>query len=370
MPNARPHTKPRIALVLGGGGLKGFAHIGVLRALEERGIAPAVVAGSSIGALIGAAYTTGMSVDELTQRAVGLRRRDLFRINHVGMLLERMRSPSVYLEEPLRTLVQSVVKRVRFDEVATPLYVNTVDVARGTQVVWGLPGHRDVFVDDAVYASCALPVFFPPGRVDGRFCIDGGTVDNLPVSLVANEADAIVAVDVGNADVTRDDAVPANGFTSISMRAATIMMHALQEVSLTQWSGPPMILVRPKVGQVGWFRFDATQDLIDAGYSAATEALRDLDKCFDWPGRIFPRRLVQLTVDRAKCNGCGLCVATAPTTMALDLQGRAFPRSEVVDWSPADGDFVRQCPTGALEAKHIDPALEAKQSDPALEKAS
>ena len=87
----------RIALVLGGGGLKGFAHIGVLRALEERGIVPDVYAGTSIGALIAGAYLSGTQVDELATRAEALRKRDLFRINHFGMLLERMRSPSIYL---------------------------------------------------------------------------------------------------------------------------------------------------------------------------------------------------------------------------------------------------------------------------------
>ena len=97
----------RIALVLGGGGLKGFAHIGVLRALEERGIVPDVYAGTSIGALISAAYLSGSPVEELEERALALRRKHLFRINHFGMLLERMRSPSIYLEEPLRELVEA-----------------------------------------------------------------------------------------------------------------------------------------------------------------------------------------------------------------------------------------------------------------------
>ena len=357
MPNARLHRNTRIALVLGGGGLKGFAHLGVLRALDEAGIVPTVHAGCSIGALIAAARVCGMSVAEITARAIRLRRRDLFRLNHVGMLLERMRSPSIYLEEPLRTLVRSVVPHVRFDEIDSPLYVNTVDVQRGTQVVWGLPGHRDVYVDDAVYASCALPVFFPPGRVDGRYCIDGGTIDNLPVSVVAREADVIVAVDVGSSDVGRDEEAGANGFASLSMRAATVMMHALQSIPLTQWSGPPMLLIRPKLGNSSWFRFDSTAEAIELGYQAAVEALRDLDNCVASPGQIYPRKLVELRVDQAKCNGCGLCVAAAPKVMGLDLQGRAFPRAPLVDWSPADGEFVRHCPTGALEAECVDPAL-------------
>src|SRR3954451_1950584 len=99
----------RIALVLGGGGMKGFAHIGVLRALEEAGVRPTCYAGTSIGALIAAAYVGGMSLDEMERRALSLRRRDLFRINHVGMLLERMRSPSIYLEEPLRALCSNAI---------------------------------------------------------------------------------------------------------------------------------------------------------------------------------------------------------------------------------------------------------------------
>ena len=103
----------RIALVLGGGGLKGFAHIGVLRALEERGIVPDVYAGTSIGALIAAAYLGGGVIDDLQTRAESLRKRDLFRINHIGMLLERMRSPSIYLEEPLRTLCAGAIPDVR-----------------------------------------------------------------------------------------------------------------------------------------------------------------------------------------------------------------------------------------------------------------
>src|SRR5919205_1402572 len=99
----------RVALVLGGGGMKGFAHIGVLRALEERGIKPSVYAGTSIGALIAAATVGRMPVEEMARRAESLRRRDLFRINHFGMLLDRMKSRSIYLEEPLRELCTAIV---------------------------------------------------------------------------------------------------------------------------------------------------------------------------------------------------------------------------------------------------------------------
>jgi NTE family protein len=343
----------RIALVLGGGGLKGFAHIGVLRALQELGIAPATYAGTSIGALIGAAAVGGMSVDEMARRAMALQRRDLFRLNHFGMLKARIRASSFYMEEPLRALCSSVCPPGTFDRLGTRLLVNTVDVEHGVQIVWGRPGLTNVSIADAVYASCALPGYFPPGRVNGRICIDGGTVDNLPVNIAALGMDAVIAVDVGNADLTPASDVLNEGFSAIFMRAASIMMHALQQPPLERWPGPPMILVRPRVGHVGWFSFSQTEELIREGYRATREALQNLDAVLEAPGGVFPRRLVRVQVDRERCTGCGVCVALAPQLMALDSRGRAYTLTQTVEWSPADGDFVRQCPTGAL---HVKPA--------------
>src|SRR3984957_18703790 len=115
----------RIALVLGGGGLKGFAHIGLLRALQERGIRPALLAGTSIGALIAAAYASGMSVDEMERRALALTKRDLFRIDRLHMVTKRMLSPSLYLAGPLDALVRDIVPDVTFRELEIPLLVNT-----------------------------------------------------------------------------------------------------------------------------------------------------------------------------------------------------------------------------------------------------
>src|SRR5215212_3507679 len=135
--------------------------------------------------MVAAATVAGMSPDELARRAESLRRRDLFRINHFGMLMDRMKSQSIYLEEPLRALTNSIVPGGTFEELETPLLVNTVDLERGTQIVWGLPGLRDVSVRDAVYASCSLPGFFPPGKVDGRMCVDGGVIDNNPAHIAA-----------------------------------------------------------------------------------------------------------------------------------------------------------------------------------------
>jgi NTE family protein len=344
----------KIALVLGGGGLKGFAHIGVFRALKELGIEPTVVAGTSIGALIGAAYARGMSIPEMADRARGLKRRDLFRLNRMGMLLERQHSPAIYLEEPLRNIAKSIASEKRFDQLKRTLLVNTVDIKRGTQVVWGLPGLRDVSVADAVYASCALPGFYPPGDVAGRLCVDGGVLDNLPVSIAGRGMDAVIAVDTGSSDLEPENDIATAGFASIYVRAATTMMHALQLAPFAAWTRPPMILIRPKVNHIGWFSFSHTDELLEAGYTAAMEACKHYEECITWGIGVFPRRAMQITVDREKCIGCTLCTALAPDVMAMDSHQKAYPLTPVVEWSPADGDFVHHCPTLAIEATRLE----------------
>jgi NTE family protein len=347
-------SRSRVALVLGGGGLKGFAHIGVFRALRELGIEPTVVAGTSIGALIGAAYVRGMPPTEMADRARGLKRRDLFRLNRMGMLLERQHSPAIYLEEPLRQVVESVVTPIRFDELKKTLLVNTVDLERGSQVVWGLPGLRDVSVVDAVYASCALPGFYPPGTIGGRLCVDGGVIDNLPVSIAGLGMDAVIAVDTGSSDLEPEHDIATAGFASIYMRAASTMMHALQLAPFATWTRPPMILIRPKVSHIGWFSFTRTDELLEAGYVAAMEALSHYEECLQWGTGVFPRRPMQITVDPVKCIGCTLCVALAPDLMAMNENRKAYPITPIVEWSPADGDFVHHCPTYAIEATRLE----------------
>jgi NTE family protein len=330
-----------------------MAHVGALKAIREAGITPRLYAGSSIGAMIAAAAASGRSVDELTERALKFRRRDLFRINHVGMLMDRMLSRSIYLEAPLRTLCEDLVAEGTFEDLDTPLLVTAVDIERGIPLVYGRPGFRDVRVRDAVYASCALPGFFPPGVVGERVCIDGGTTDNLPVSIAAMGMDALIAVDVGIADVPLATGIAEQGFASIFMRAATMMMHEQQQATLDHWTSPPLLLVRPKVSHIGWFSFSHVEELLQMGYDATKAALVHLDTMLAAPGGIFPRTGMEIVVDRAKCTGCALCVARAPGLMALDAQRKAYALVRVHEFSPADGSVANCCPTEAISVQPV-----------------
>jgi NTE family protein len=270
------------------------------------------------------------------------------------MLLERMRSPSIYLEEPLRELCNSAIPDITFEQLPKRLLVNTVDLDRGARVVWGLPGLENVAVRDAVYASCALPGFFPPGRVGERTCIDGGVVDNLPVSVASHFADLIIAVDVGSSDAGQAAEAAGQGFATIYMRAATMMMHALQQFPLERWHGPPMVLIRPRLDDANWLSFTDTAASIAEGYRSASRALERFESYWEHPNSVFPRRRVQIDVDLDKCTGCGTCVALAPSVMGIDGSAKAFARTRIVEWSPADGGFVHECPTRAITATSID----------------
>jgi NTE family protein len=303
--------------------------------------------------MVAAAYVGGASTDVLAQKAEALRRRDLFRLNHFGMLLDRMRSPSIYLEEPLRELCEGAIPDVTFEQLPKRLLVNTVDLDRGARVVWGLDGLRQVPVRDAVYASCALPGFFPPGRVADRTCIDGGVVDNLPVTVASHFADLVIAVDVGSSEAGRPSDKN-QGFAHVYMRAATMMMHALQHLPLERWHGPPMVLIRPRLNDANWLSFTDTAASIAEGYRAATRALERFESYWDNPNCVFPRRRVRIDVDLDTCTGCGTCVALAPAVMGMDGSGKAFARTSIVEWSPADGGFVHECPTNAIAAVNID----------------
>src|SRR5437867_5906412 len=112
----RVNNETRFTLVLGGGGMKGVAHIGVLQALTEHGLVPTQIVGSSVGALVGAAWSAGRSIAELREVAIALRRKDVFVVAHADMAFKRMRSPALFRREPLDLLIHRLVGNATFQD--------------------------------------------------------------------------------------------------------------------------------------------------------------------------------------------------------------------------------------------------------------
>jgi len=343
----------RFALVLGGGGMKGLAHVGALRALAERAWVPEVIVGTSIGSLVGAAWAADFTLAEIEEIARSLRRQDVFTVARRAMAAKRLRAPGIYKTEPLEALLRGLLGETTFRELSRRLIVASVDLNSGSVLYWGLPGLEDVPVAEAVLASCALPGFFAPREIRHHFLVDGALVDNLPVALAAAQGvDGVVAVDVGSSSVLRAE-VQEDGFAAVFARATEIIFQQMLETRLAHWTRPPMLLVQPRVEHVPMLTFLNTRELIDEGYRATAAALDQAgDEVRRADGGVFPRRLVELRVDRERCIGCGVCVVLAPAgTFKLDGAGKAVgPRGPQV-WSPVGGDFLRHCPTYAITAR-------------------
>ena len=148
--------------MLGGGALKGLAHIGVWRALGEAGVQVAGIVGTSIGALVGALAAAGAHWKDMRTLARTLQRTDIVRVNRRAVLVNGVRQTSVLRGDTLRDYLQGILPASGWDAMRLPLLVNAVDLATGRTEWFGAGARTDVSLLDAVYASAALPVLYPP----------------------------------------------------------------------------------------------------------------------------------------------------------------------------------------------------------------
>jgi NTE family protein len=179
------HKPKRLGLALGGGAVRGAAHIGVLQVLEREGIVPDVVVGTSVGAAVGAAYAAGVATDEISRLFHSVRWRRLARLTWRNRL-------SLLDTEPLEALIQTSIGISAFEQLPRPFAAVACDLLTGERIVLQTgPLAR------AVCASAAIPGLIPPVELGDWLLIDGGVMDNLPVD-VARElgADYVIAVDL------------------------------------------------------------------------------------------------------------------------------------------------------------------------------
>jgi NTE family protein len=261
-------------VVLGGGGLKGLAHIGAWKALSEAGIRPAGIVGTSIGALIGALGASSMDHEDGRRLALRLRRRDIVRVNRRAIWINGIRQESVFRGDALRDYFESLLPVEGWDAIEIDLLINAVDLADGSTEWFGTGERMDVSLLDAVYASAALPVYYPPLRAQGRLLVDGGTTHPLPVEkAVAVGAARIIAIDVGSGRTHDADEALDQGLLGVHSRVFSIGTYRERQRMLESYAGPPMLYVRPRLEGYGTFGFDHAEYFLDEGYRAMKVAL-------------------------------------------------------------------------------------------------
>ncbi|AUL99462.1 patatin [Rhodocyclaceae bacterium] len=286
----RNESRPMIGVALGGGAARGWAHLGVLAALEEEGVRPDVIAGCSIGALVGAAYASG-KLAELTQWAESLDWQKVVSMLDIGLKGGLIRGDKV---------VQYCARHFMatdFQRLSMPFACVATELDSGREV-WLRQGE----VADAVRASIALPGLIAPVMRNGRILVDGGLVNPVPVSLCrAMGADLVVAVDVGTDLVGRmrrrmsqHDLSPDSwGQRLLSMvglgngdddsdtpslpSLATILTASINimqmRIARSRLAGEPAdVLITPRVAQLRIMDFDHAAEAIAEGRAAVERA--------------------------------------------------------------------------------------------------
>jgi len=264
----------RVVCVLSGGGAKGAAHVGAVKAMTEHGIAPSHFVGTSMGAVVGAMFASGLSYEAAVPRLTALSRNDVAQLAP-GALLGPL-GRSILKEQPLRDTIARLVPAQRFDDLVIPLTVTTVDVATSELVLLGAGGRWDFPLHDALYASSALSVYYPPAMIGGRAYADGGLRAVLPLDAAAAlNPDLVVAVYTGPQAVEVQHGRPRRyGLLAAHDTAMRIMMAVQAEDAIARWNPRvPLVVIRPAVGAQATFRVGDALKFVEEGYRAASRAL-------------------------------------------------------------------------------------------------
>ena len=280
--------RPKIGLALGGGGARGFAHLGVLIALEEHGIPVDVIAGTSMGAAMGAAKALGMDLGKLAQLLSCLDLNELLQVSENTMrevqraiargMVEYVRGTNWRNETTPENLARMyeffslLTAKKNFSDVETPFAVVAADVESGERVVL-----REGKLYQAVTASAAVPGIFAPVDHAGRYLIDGGVVEKVPAE-VANDmgADTVIAVDTGaqlepRVDSSFDVLFQCQRITSLNLTALQLE-HARNRLN------GRLVLLQPDVASITLFAFDRLPEAVQAGRQEALAHMAEIKR--------------------------------------------------------------------------------------------
>lgn len=290
-PQQRP-PRPRVALVLGGGGSRGIAHIGVLEVLKEAGVPIDLIVGTSMGAIVGAMYAAGHDSQTMAERMERLSGLNLLNIN---VFSQRAR------QQRVREELNQGLRGLSFHDLSIPLVATAVDMVSGAEVILS-----EGNLVQALLASSAVPGVFPPVKINGMELADGGVIDSVATHVAfqfnpqivlavdvyppldqdnpwTDPLSAIIGMNIPLVSGTLPWATSPNPVSSL-WRAVRVMTWHLHEERLK--ANPPHVLLRPPVGETGSLDFSDTQAPYFAGIQEAQQHLGEILALVD---RLSPR---------------------------------------------------------------------------------
>ncbi|HLQ37984.1 MAG TPA: patatin-like phospholipase family protein [Planctomycetota bacterium] len=353
----------RTVLVLGGGGMRGYCHIGVIRAIERLGLQIDEVVGTSMGAVMGALYATRLDSRRIEEVAGEITIKDYFKLNVLKFLVKGYRHASVYKGKTFHQFLQRWLPQLHFADLPRPFFCNALSLTTGASRFFGLPGADQVPVADAVYASSCLPAIFEPIAIGGDHYIDGGMTETLALRLAqARKADLIIGVDLSHRDMQARVPYRAS-LPHILFQTYEVMGLALNEHNLHRYADDKTVVIKPKVSHVGLLDMPDVNEIVRLGEREALEVLttHPLTRYLCDPKVVAeedrnvsaPRDHVQLDVDMNACIHCGICAATCATHGYA-----AVPIGDVVRKlhnyeCTRDLACERNCPTGAIRLRNL-----------------
>lgn len=249
--------RPKVGLALGSGGVRGYAHIGVLKVLEEYKIPIDYVAGSSMGSIVGVLYANRINLDHLARLAAYLKGKHLFdySVPRLGFIKG----------ERIREMIRLLTHRKKLEELEIPISVVATDLTHGERYVF-----REGPADEAVRASIAIPGVFEPVEMGDKVLVDGGVVERVPV-VTAREmgADLVIGVDVSHRIKNRR----AKSIFDVMLQTIDIMDR---EIFVSKASDADL-LIRPNVGEFDITSFERVEEIIREGERAAREKVKEME---------------------------------------------------------------------------------------------
>ncbi|HWB45872.1 MAG TPA: patatin-like phospholipase family protein [Hyphomicrobiaceae bacterium] len=266
---------PRVALALGGGSARGLAHIAMLEAFDELGVQPAFIAGTSMGAICGAAYAAGLPARDVRLEFTTLLANRMRFFKDLAVKLRgnlsslwSLRHPGVVDNVTLFEMLMPEVMRRDFDTLRIPFAAIAADFYANEQVVLD----RGPLIP-ALAASASLPNLARPVVIDGRVLIDGGYVNPLPFDVAMQHGDVVVAVDVTGSNHPKPGATMPTAF-ELANGATQLLFHAVTREKLKHMQ--PDILIRPDVGSFTSMDYFKMSDILARAQPAKDELKRQL----------------------------------------------------------------------------------------------